>query len=193
MGEKIPLPDDKLFISRDVYEYQFTFIKSIISFYLNDFKNGLVSCNKLFDATDIYGNQIIDTNKSINTLELLSSTTQKIVSNINTIVNDITNKKNALQTLLTNIITTRTFEKQQIDFITYNEFNTKQKQKHINTIENNIQETQKDINIKQLNLTNFVSSSSINDNKLSFYYKCIKYLLIIIILVIILNIIFSAL
>ena len=53
MGEKIPLPDDKLFLSRDVYEYQFQFVKSIISFYLQDFKNGLTSCNSLLLKNNI--------------------------------------------------------------------------------------------------------------------------------------------
>ena len=58
LGEKIPLPDDKLFVGRDVYEYQFQFIKSIISFYLDDFKNGLVSCNNLLMKNNINGNII---------------------------------------------------------------------------------------------------------------------------------------
>lgn len=58
LGEKIPLPDDKLFVGRDVYEYQFQFIKSIISFYLNDYKNGLVSCNNLLIKNNIDRNII---------------------------------------------------------------------------------------------------------------------------------------
>ena len=47
MGEKISIPDDKLFLNRDVYEYQFSFIRSIISYYLDDFKKGLECCNTL--------------------------------------------------------------------------------------------------------------------------------------------------
>jgi hypothetical protein len=47
LGEKIELPDDKLFVSRKVYEYEFIFVRSIMSFYISDYKGGLVSCNNL--------------------------------------------------------------------------------------------------------------------------------------------------
>jgi hypothetical protein len=47
LGEKIELPDDKLFVSGRVYDYEFIFVRSIISYYMNEYKEGLVSCNKL--------------------------------------------------------------------------------------------------------------------------------------------------
>jgi hypothetical protein len=47
LGEKIELPDDKLFVSRKVYEYEFIFVRSIMSYYINDHRGGLESCNKL--------------------------------------------------------------------------------------------------------------------------------------------------
>lgn len=151
----------------------------------------LTSCNKLYDTLDIYGNKIIDSNKIINIASILINTTQNIVSKINNIISNITNKKNVLEALLNNIITKSKFEKQQKNFIIYNENNTKQKQHNNDNIANDINDTQNDINIKKLNLNNFASSSVKNDNKLNLYYKCIKYLLIILVVVIILNIISS--
>ena len=156
-------------------------------------ENILTSCSTLYGSLDSNNNNIIDTNKSINVELILKNTANTIVNNINNITTNITNKKNDLQTLLNNIITKSNFAKQQKNFITYNEYNNIQKKHNINNIEDNIHDTQKDINIKQLNLTNFSSNKTTVNNKLLFYYKCVKYLLIILVIVIILNIISSKL
>ncbi len=47
LGEKIEIPDDTLFLSRKVYEYEFIFTRSIMAYYLDEFRVGLEYCNKL--------------------------------------------------------------------------------------------------------------------------------------------------
>ena len=151
---------------------------------LND-NGGLSSCNNLY--RDGYINKIskIDVSNILNTLE------QKIIETVLNKNIKLDTKKQELNTLITDIINKRNLESQQLYFIKNNEYNINDKQHNINNVNNKLDNASTTVNINQLNFATFNENKKNIEDSINFYYKCVVGLLITIIIIVVVNILFS--
>ena len=93
--------------------------------------------------------------------------------------------------ILTDYISKRNLENQQLYFIKYNEYNLDDKQKMIDKTNKEFEKTENDVNINKIQFQQVADQNTLNDTKKAKYYNYSFYLIIFIIIVGFLNFMFS--
>ena len=147
--------------------------------------NNLISCSKYYEDGQI------ESLNNINTNDLLNNSKYNIYLAIND-VNVNLNKANVDMTnILTDYISKRNLENQQLYFIKYNEYNLDDKQKMIDKTNKEFEKTENDVNINKIQFQQVADQNTLNDTKKAKYYNYSFYLIIFIIIVGFLNFMFS--
>lgn len=148
-------------------------------------KNSLVSCSKYYDDGEI------ENLNNINVNDLVNDSKYNIYLGINDI-NANVNKANVDMTnVLTDYISKRNLENQQLFFIKYNQYNLEDKKKIIDKTNKEFEKTENDVNINKIQFQQTVEQNKNNDAKKDTYYNYTFYLIILIIIVGVLNFMFS--
>ena len=149
--------------------------------------NNLVSCSKYYYDGKIDSLNTIDVN------EILNNAKYNIYLGISDINTEIYNANIDMTTVLTDYIGKRNLENQQKYFIKYNEYNLEDKKKIINKNNKEFEKTENDVNISKIQFQQTVEQNNYNEAKKTKYYNYIFYTVILIIIVGILNFMFSRL
>jgi hypothetical protein len=137
-----------------------------------------ISCSRYFDE---YIKQQINIDlSSLKTRENIIVKASQLINSIDTQDDDI---KYNLDTYISNL----KIEDQQKTFINYNIINLDDKAKLLNKTTEDYEKNENDINVNQVNFTNFLSKNNNNIAKINFYYNIIIYVVIAIIVVGIFN------
>ena len=148
--------------------------------------SNLVSCSKYYDD-NINSLNKIDTNKILNYVK------NKILIDYDNVNKTIIEKNKNIYGILKNLIDKRNLENQQLYFIEYNDSNLNDKKKLVNKSTDELEKAENEFNLNQLNFSIFLDQNNNNDNKTNLYYKIIIGIIISIIIMGILNFIFSEL
>ena len=147
--------------------------------------NVLTSC-KIF-----YSDGYINKLSSIDIKKLKNTMRDNIIRNCKTQLNNIDTQNTKIDSILNLLIEKLDLEKQQLYFINYNKTNLDDKQKLVNITSKEFEKQENDINVNQINFSNFLSKNNTNDSKINLYYNIIIYLIIAIIVIGILNLLVS--
>jgi hypothetical protein len=147
--------------------------------------NSLVSCSKYFDDGEI------DNLININTNDLVNNSKYNIYLGINNINTNLNKANIDMTTILTDYIAKRNLENQQDYFIKYNEYNLADKKKIIDKTNKEFEKTENNVNINKIQFQQTVEQNNVIENKYNNYYNYIFYTIIGIIIVGILNFMFS--
>ena len=147
--------------------------------------NVSTSCGNFFNDGYINKQSIIDLPT------LLTNTRNKIITNIEQLDNTIATQSNDLNFNLNKLLSVFELENQQIFFIDYNINNLNDKSNLVNKTSEEFEKNESDINVNQVNFTNFIKKNNNYNTKIDFYYKIIIGLIITIIVVGIFNILIT--
>lgn len=145
----------------------------------------LSGCNNLYD--DGY----IERMNTLNVQPLLDEAQNTILYNLSNTNTDLGDKNSELDKIISNLITKRNLEEQQLYFINYNTNNLEEKQKTIEKINDIVSDKQTEVNLNQVSFSQFLETNSSNEKIASIYYKIAIGLTITIIIMGILCILFS--
>jgi len=146
---------------------------------------GLATCNNL------YSDGYIDRMNNIDTQPLIEQTQAKIIYNIGNTKLDLDSKSTAIDGFINDLVTKRNLENQQLYFINYNTDNLQEKQNNMDKINTDVSEKQTEVNLNQVSFSQFLATNSSNDNLNNIYYNVGIGLVITIVVVGILNVLFS--
>ena len=146
---------------------------------------GLSTCNNL------YSDGYIEKMNNIDFQPLVSKAQSEIMFNIVKNKLDIANKTKELDTIINDLITKRNLEIQQLYFINYNTNNLQDKEHNVETINKELTDKQLNVNINQASFSQFLAANNSNEKINSTYYKITIGLIITLIIVGILNVMFS--
>jgi ribosomal protein S8 len=148
--------------------------------------NGILTlCNNL------YKDGYLERMNSIDIQPLLKSSQTEIMYNLGTTTLDTSEKNNSIDKVIDDLITKRNLEIQQKYFIEYNTDNLDEKQKNIEKITKELANKQTDVNLNQAAFSQFLQTNSNNDRINGLYFKIFIGLIICIIIILILNVLFS--
>ena len=119
---------------------------------------------------------------------LKNNTRDRIIRNIGQLFSTLDTQSNKIDSVLNTLLDKLKLEEQQLYFIKYNNGNLDDKTKLVNKTTEEYEKNENDINVNQVNFTNFLSKNNNNINKINFYYKIIIGVIITIIIVGIFNI-----
>ena len=146
---------------------------------------GLATCNNL------YSDGYIDRMNNIDTQPLLEQIQAQIIFNIGNSNLDLDSKSTAIDGFINDLVTKRNLENQQLYFINYNTDNLQEKQNTMDKINTDVSEKQTEVNLNQVSFSQFLATNSSNENLKNIYYKVVIGLVISIVVVGILNVLFS--
>ena len=149
--------------------------------------NTLVSCSKYYNDGQIENLNNIDTN------ELVNNSKYNIYLGINEINTNVNKANIDMTTILIDYIAKRNLENQQKYFIKYNEYNLSDKKKIIDKTNKEFVKTENDVNINKIQFQQTVEQNKQTEAKNTKYYNYIFYTIILIIIVGLLNFMFSKL
>lgn len=150
---------------------------------LND--NRLVSCSKYYNDGKIEQLNTIDTN------DLVNSSKYNIYLGINEININLNKADTDMTKLLTDYIAKRNLANQQKYFIKYNDYNLEDKKKIISRTNKEFEQTENNVNINKIQFQQTVEQNNQSEAQKNKYYNYIFYTVILIIIVGILNFMFS--
>ena len=151
----------------------------------SDLGSGLVTCSNYYSDDYINKLNFIDTNKILNTVK------QKISVNNSSVNNDIANMSSNIYIVLDDLINKRNLENQQLSFIAYNTNNINDKQNLVNESKFKFEKAENDITINQIEFANFLEDNRNHESKFNIYRKITIGIIITIVIMGILNILFS--
>ena len=152
-----------------------------------------LSNNNLVSCSNYYSDGKIDKLNNINTDELVNNAKYNIYLGISNINNDVYKASLNMNKVLTDYISKRNLENQQKYFIKYNTYNLEDKKKIINKSSKEFEKTENDVNINKIQFQQTVEQNNYNEAKKNKYYNYIFYTVILIIIVGLLNFMFSKL
>ena len=147
--------------------------------------NVLTSCNNFYK--DGYINKL----SSINIKNMQNIMRNNIIRNSKLLINNINTKNKNIDNILNLLLQQLDLEKQQQYFIKYNKGNIDDKTKLVNNTSQKFEKNENDINVNQINFSNFLEKNKNNDKKINLYYNILIYLIIAIIIIGIFNILVS--
>ena len=147
-----------------------------------------LSDNVLISCSNFFNDGIINKLTSIDLSIIKKNTRDKIIRNSNLLFKTIDKKSNEIDFVLNVLIDKLKLKEQQSYFIKYNNGNLNDKTKIVNKTTEEYEQNENNININQVNFSNFLSKNNTNIKKLNFYYNIIIGLIITIIVIGILNI-----
>ena len=147
----------------------------------------VLSCN------DFFTNGVIDKNNNIDTKAIYERAVQNIDGSVEELKSDFETRRSKLDKLLNNLIARKNIENQQIYFINYNDSNMDSKEKMFNKTNTEYEKTENEYNINTVNFSNMLQKNKEDEITKDFYYKVLKYIIITLIIVVILNLLFSEL
>ena len=147
--------------------------------------NNVVSCSNYYSDGQIEKLCTIDTN------DLVNNSKYNIYLGINEINTNVNKANIDMTTALIDYIAKRNLENQQNYFIKYNEYNLEDKKKIINKSNKEFEKTENDVNINKIQFQQTIEQNNYNEEKNNKYYNYIFYTVIFIIIVGILNFMFS--
>ena len=100
-------------------------------------------------------------------------------------------KTKKLYNIFNDLIAKRNLENQQLSFILYNTNNIDDKQKLIDKLKDDFETSENDVNINQIEFSNFLDNNRNSDSIINIYYKLIIGIIVSIVIMGILNILFS--
>lgn len=150
-------------------------------------KSNLVSCSNYYDDGKINALNNIDTDK------ILNSVKDKILIDYDNVNQTIIEKNTNIYGILNDLIDKRNLENQQLYFIEYNDSNLNDKKKLIDNSKDEFEKVENDLNINKMNFSIFLDQNNNNDSITNVYYKIIYGLIIFIIVIGVLNLLFSEL
>ena len=145
----------------------------------------MTSCSKYYD------NNIITTANTINTANIINNSKATIMSGVLNIMNDVQNKTEEMDKKLNDLISKRSLENQQINFIEYNTNSIDDKTKLVNKSSEEYNKTENNVNINQVQFARFLSLNNSTDKKNALYTKILWWLFGIIVFLGILNLLFT--
>ena len=145
----------------------------------------------LASCSNLYSNGYIERMNTINITPLLEQSKAEIIYNLSNANLDINDKATETDKLISDLITQRNLELQQKYFINYNTDNLADKQKNINKINKNLQNKQTELNLNQAHFSQFLEDNTAKEQRNNLYYKITIGLIITIIILLILNVLFS--
>jgi preprotein translocase subunit SecF len=145
----------------------------------------------LTNCSSVYEDGYIERMNTLNIQPLIENAKSILLYNLGNSNLDLSNKNKELDKIINDIITKRNLETQQLYFINYNTNNLEDKQKNIDKINKNISDKQTEVNLNKVTFSQFLETNSSNEKLSNIYYKIIIGLIIVIIIVGILNILFS--
>ena len=152
-----------------------------------------LSNNNLVSCSNYYNDGEIENLNNINTDELVNNAKYNIYLALNEINTNVNKAHVDMTTVLTDYISKRNLENQQKYFIRYNEYNLEDKKKIMNKSSKEFEKTENDININKIQFQQTVEQNNYNEAKKNKYYNYIFYTVILIIIVGLLNFMFSKL
>lgn len=150
-----------------------------------------LSNNALTSCSNYYNDNQIETLNTINITDILNSAKYNIMNGVSKIASDLIKSEREINNVLDDLISKRNLENQQLYFINYNNNNLDDKQKILEKSNKDIDKTENKVNINKIQFQQAIKSNITNDTKISKYYSYIKWLIILIIFVGILNFFFS--
>ena len=147
--------------------------------------------NVLTSCKNFYSDGYINKLTSIDIKKLKNIMRDNIIRNCKTQLNNIDTQNTKIDSILNLLIEKLDLEKQQLYFINYNKTNLDDKQKLVNITSKEFEKQENNINVNQINFSNFLSKNNTNDSKINLYYNIIIYLIIAIIVIGILNLLVS--
>jgi hypothetical protein len=145
----------------------------------------LVTCSNYYSDESINKLNIIQTDNILNDVKT------KIYLDNQNFKNNIKNMSSNIYIVLDDLINKRNLENQQISFITYNINNINDKQHLLNESKYVFEHAENDVNINQIEFANFLQDNRNQDSQFNIYHKITIGIIITIIIMGILNILFS--
>jgi len=146
---------------------------------------GLSGCNLFYD--DGY----IERMNTINIFPLIDQAKSTILYNLGDTNLDLTDKSTALDKIISDLVTKRNLEAQQLYFIDYNTNNLAEKQKNIDKINKIVSDKKTEVNLNQVSFSQFLETNNSKEKISNIYYKIVIGLTITIIIMSILCVLFS--
>ena len=150
-----------------------------------DSSTNLVTCSNYYSDESINNLNIINTDNILNTVKT------KIYLDNQNVKNDIKNMSSNIYIVLDDLINKRNLENQQISFINYNINNINDKQHLVNESKYVFEQAENDVNINQIEFAKFLQDNRNHDSQFNIYHKITIGIIITIIIMGILNILFS--
>ena len=147
--------------------------------------NILISCDMFFN------DGIINDLTSIDIISLKKNIRDNIIRNCQQLISSLDKSSVEIDLIIESLLDKLKVEEQQLYFIKYNISNLDDKTKLVNKTTEEYIKNENDINVNQVNFTNFLSKNNTNTNKINFYYKIIIGLIITLIVIGIFNIFLS--
>lgn len=147
--------------------------------------NIMTSCSKFF--TDGY----INSQTNINISSLTQNIRDNIIRNSRGLILNLDKQNKELSFILDTLIDKFKLSEQQLSFIKYNKGNINDKTKLVKKSTEEYEKNENDININQVNFSNFLSKNNNNTTKISFYYNIIIGLIVTLVIIGIFNIFVS--
>jgi hypothetical protein len=138
-----------------------------------------------------YNDGYIERMNTININPLVEQTKAAILYNIGNNNLDLVEKNKELDKTISDLITKRNLEIQQLYFINYNTNNLSEKQKNIDKINKIVSDKQTEVNLNQVSFSQFLETNNSNEKLAAIYYKIAIGLIISIIIMGILSVLFS--
>lgn len=145
----------------------------------------------LSSCSNLYSDGYIERMNTIDITPSVEQSKAEIVYNLGNANLDLGDKNKESDKLISDLITQRNLEQQQQYFINYNTDNLADKQKNIDKINKNVLDKQTELNLNQVEFSQFLANNSTNEKRSSIYYKITIGLTITIIIMVILNVLFS--
>ena len=147
--------------------------------------SNLVPCSNYYNNININKLNFVDTNQILNTFNI------NMQSGHNSVNQNLEDKFEKLKLIIYDIVLKTNIETQQKYFIQYNDINLDDKTKLVNKTTDEFEAAENDVNINQMNFSIFLEKNNNNDSKNYFYYKIVIGIIITMVIVGILNLIFT--
>jgi hypothetical protein len=122
---------------------------------------------------------------------LLSQAQAEVIFNIGNTNLDLGSKSTIVDGIINDLVTKRNLENQQLYFIKYNTDNLQDKQNNMYTINKELSNKQTEVNLNQILFSQFLDNNKSNENIKNIYYKIIIGLVITLIVVGVMNMLFT--
>ncbi len=151
----------------------------------------LSATGMLSSCSNLYSDGYIERMNTLDISPFIEKSKTEIVYNLGNANLDLADKNKEADKLINDLITQRNLEQQQQYFINYNTDNLADKQKNIDKINKNVLDKKTELNLNQFEFSQFLANTSTNEKRSNLYYKITIGLVITIIIMFILNVLFS--
>jgi len=150
-----------------------------------------ISNNIMTSCSNFFSDGYINKQTNIDVASLTKQTRDNIIRNSKELISNLDKKNKQITFFLDTLIDKIKLNEQQLSFIKYNTSSIDDKKKLVNKSTEEYEKNENNININQVNFSNFLLKNNNNTNKINFYYNIMIGIIITIVIIGIFNIFVS--